>query len=144
MERKRIRDETIEILCNKLHNLVPPAEDADFDYDHQALVPDITKDPLDIAEVTMDLEDAFGVNFENAMPGDPGMETIGKVVDYLEARINDPTRARDAKNASDAKDAKAAARRDRREREKSALVPKDHPHGHKPALAARAKGAKSR
>ena len=88
MDRKRIRDEVIEILCNKLHNLPPPGDDPDFDYEHQALVPDITKDPLDVAEVAMDLEDAFGVNFEEALPGDPGMETIGKVVDYLDMRIN--------------------------------------------------------
>jgi acyl carrier protein len=143
MERKRIRDEAIEILSNKLHNLMPPSEDADFDYDHQALVPDITKDPLDIAEVTMDLEDAFGVNFEGAMPGDAGMETIGKVVDYLEARINDPTRARDAKlvrDAKDAKNAKATAAR----REKSALEPKRQPHGGKPAPKAKAKSVKSK
>jgi acyl carrier protein len=87
MDRKRIRDEIIEILCNKLHNLPPPSDEA-FDYEHQALVPDITKDPLDIAEVAMDLEDAFGVNFEEALPGDPGMETIGKVIEYLDLRIN--------------------------------------------------------
>ena len=87
MDRKRIRDEVVEILAAKLHNLPQPSDDDDFDYDGQALVPDITKDPLDIQEVSMDLEDAFGVNFEEALPGDPGMETIGKVVDFLETRI---------------------------------------------------------
>src|SRR5208283_1734227 len=80
MDRKRIREEVIEILCNKLHNLPHPSDAGDFDYEHQALVPDITKDPLDVAEVAMDLEDAFGVNFEDALPGDPSMETLGKVV----------------------------------------------------------------
>jgi acyl carrier protein len=87
MDRKRIRDEVIEILCAKLHNLPQPSDEDDFDYDTQVLVPEITKDPLDIAEVSMDLEDAFGVNFEEILPGDTGMETIGKVVDYLESRI---------------------------------------------------------
>ena len=87
MDRKRIRDEVIEILCAKLHNLPQPSDEDDFDYDTQVLVPEITKDPLDIAEVSMDLEDAFGVNFEEILPGDSGMETIGKVVDYLESRI---------------------------------------------------------
>jgi acyl carrier protein len=43
---------------------------------------------LDVAEVAMDLEDAFGVNFEESLPGDPSMETIGKVVDFLDQRIN--------------------------------------------------------
>jgi acyl carrier protein len=90
MEKKRIRDEVIEILCNKLHNLPHPGDDDEFDYEHQALVPDITKDPLDIAEVSMDLEDAFGVNFDEALPGEAGLETIGKVVEYLNARINTP------------------------------------------------------
>ena len=88
MDRKRIRDEVIEILCAKLHNLPQPSDEDDFEYDTQVLVPEITKDPLDIAEVSMDLEDAFGVNFEDTMPGDAGMETIGKVVDYLDNRIS--------------------------------------------------------
>ena len=87
MDRKRIREEVVEILCAKLHNLPQPSHEDDFDSETQALVPDITKDPLDIAEVSMDLEDAFGVNFEDTMPGDGGMETIGKVVDYLDERI---------------------------------------------------------
>jgi acyl carrier protein len=93
MDKKRIRDEVIEIMCNKLHNLPHPGDDDEFDYDKQALVPDITKDPLDIAEVAMDLEDAFGVNFEEALPGEVGLETIGRVVDYLERRINDDRKA---------------------------------------------------
>ena len=88
MDRKRIREEVIEILCTKLHNLPHPGDDDSFDYEHQALVPEITKDPLDIAEVAMDLEDAFGVNFEEALPGEPGLETIGKIVEYLDQRIN--------------------------------------------------------
>jgi len=97
IDKKRIRDEVIEILCNKLHNLPHPGDDDEFDYEHQALVPDITKDPLDIAEVSMDLEDAFGVNFDEALPGEAGLETIGKVVDYLNARINTPRKEAKAK-----------------------------------------------
>ena len=31
MDRVRIRDEVIEILCAKLPNLLPPVEDPDFD-----------------------------------------------------------------------------------------------------------------
>lgn len=89
MDRKRIADEVVEIMSNKLHNLPHPQDVADFsEYEHQRLVPDITKDPLDIAEVAMDLEDAFGVNFEEALPGEAGMETIGQVIDYLSQRIN--------------------------------------------------------
>lgn len=96
MERKRIREEVIEILANKLHKLPPPppswepSEDDEepFDYDAQALKPDVTDNHLDIAEVSMDLEDAFGINFEDALPGDAGLETIGKVIDYIEVRVS--------------------------------------------------------
>jgi hypothetical protein len=91
MDRKRIRDEVIEILAHKLTRLPPlpsSGEDEGFDYDACALRPDITDNQLDIAEVAMDLEDAFGVNFEEALPGDAGMETIGKVVDFLAAKVN--------------------------------------------------------
>lgn len=101
MEKKRIREEVIEIMCNKLHNLPHPGDDDEFDYDKQALVPDITKDPLDIAEVAMDLEDAFGVNFDEALPGEAGLETIGRVVDYLDRRINDERRTVARKAAAD-------------------------------------------
>ncbi len=96
MDRKRIFDEVIEILSNKLHQLPPPShgsagvqeEDA-FDYESCKLVPDITSNHLDIAEVTMDMEDAFGVSFEDSkQPGAEGLETIGKVVDFITARVN--------------------------------------------------------
>ncbi len=93
MDHKRIREEVIEILANKLHKLPAPPpswEDPedDFDYEAQALKPDITDNHLDIAEVSMDLEDAFGINFEDSLPGDAGMETIGLVVDFIEKRVN--------------------------------------------------------
>ena len=83
MDRNRVRDEVIEILAHKLNNLPSLHPDEDFDYENQVLVPDVTKDPLDIQEVTMDLEDAFGVNFDEVLPGEGGMETIGKVIDYV-------------------------------------------------------------
>ncbi len=92
MDRKRVFEEVVEILSNKLHQLPPlptePADGDDFDYENQQLIPDITSNHLDIAEVSMDLEDAFGVNFEEALPGSEGLETIGKVVDHIHARIS--------------------------------------------------------
>ncbi|GDY13045.1 hypothetical protein LBMAG53_19230 [Planctomycetota bacterium] len=90
MDRKRIRDEVIEIMAHKLPRLPPlpvTGDDDGFDYDGCVLRPEITDNQLDIAEVTMDLEDAFGVNFDEAMPGDQAMDTIGKVVDFIHARI---------------------------------------------------------
>lgn len=89
MDRKRIRDEVIEILAHKLHRL-PTLVDGDkdgFGFEAQRLVPDITDNHLDIAEVAMDLEDAFGVNFEDVLPGGAGMETIGQVIEYVAGRL---------------------------------------------------------
>jgi acyl carrier protein len=83
MDRKRIHDEVIEILAHKLHAVPPLGSDDGFDYESQILVPDITKDPLDIAEVSMDLEDAFGFNFDAVMPGEAGMETVGKLIEHI-------------------------------------------------------------
>lgn len=83
MDRKRIADETIEILCNKLHALPLPAEDPEFEFDTMHFIPDITQDPLDIAEVTMDLEDAFGFNFNEHELGKEGLETIGQLIDFI-------------------------------------------------------------
>lgn len=94
MDRKRIHDEVIEILANKLHQLPPPPlspeEDDGFDYANQRLIPDITSNHLDIAEVSMDLEDAFGINFDEALPGSEGLETIGLLVDHIHLKINAP------------------------------------------------------
>ncbi len=106
MDRKRIREEVIEILANKLHKLPSPPPswedegEEPFDYDAQVLRPEITDNHLDIAEVAMDLEDAFGVNFEDALPGDASMDTIGKIIDYIQARIQ-TAHAKAAKKAED-------------------------------------------
>lgn len=89
MDKKRIRDEVIEILANKLHRL-PTLADGDaegFDFLGQKLIPEITDNHLDISEVAMDLEDAFGVNFEDVLPGGQGMETIGQVIEFLAGRL---------------------------------------------------------
>ena len=93
MDRKRVADEVIEILANKLHNLPPlpvhpDDEEEPFDYEAQRLIPDVTENTLDIAEVSMDLEDAFGINFDEILPGGEGMETIGNVVDHIHRRVN--------------------------------------------------------
>lgn len=89
MDRKRIRDEVIEILAHKLHKL-PPLVDGDqdgFNFEAQKLIPEITDNHLDIAEVAMDIEDAFGVNFEDVLPGGEGLESIGQVIEFISNRI---------------------------------------------------------
>ncbi len=102
MDRARIRAEVIEILAHKLYSLPPiPAngDEGGHDYDgtrirttktdageveHQGL----TDNPLDLHEVGMDLEDAFGVSFDDKLPGDEGLETIKDVVEHVHARVN--------------------------------------------------------
>ena len=91
MDRTRIMEEVVEILANKLHQLpTPPSDrdaDPDFDYENQVFS-ELVQHHLDIAEVSMDLEDAFGVNFEETLPGGAGLETIGQVVDFIHLKVN--------------------------------------------------------
>lgn len=98
MDRKRIKEEILEILCAKLHNLPTPADDPEHDFEGQRIrtkkgeggvveIQGLTDNQLDIAEVAMDLEDAFGFNFDEALPGDDGLETIGKVIDHITAQV---------------------------------------------------------
>lgn len=98
MDRDRVHAEVIEILANKLHRLpTPPSHpepgEEPFDYAGQRLVPDITDNHLDIAEVAMDLEDAFGFNFDDRLPGGEGLETIGQLVDFIHQRVVTARRA---------------------------------------------------
>lgn len=87
MDRKRIADEVIELLCNKLPSLPLPADNPDFDYLSIQLVPDITSNDLDIAEISMDIEDAFEISFGEFLPGSEGLPSIGSIVDYIEERL---------------------------------------------------------
>ena len=88
MDRKRISDEVIEILCHKLLALPLPGDDPDYDYTVQNLVPEITDNELDIAEVAMDLEDAFDVQFLDTLPGSEALPTIGDVINFIEEKVN--------------------------------------------------------
>jgi acyl carrier protein len=102
MERARIRAEVIELISHKLYSLPPIAANGDeggHDYDGtrirtvkgddgQVETQGLTDNPLDLHEVGMDLEDAFGVSFDDKLPGDEGLETIGDVVAHIHARVN--------------------------------------------------------
>lgn len=90
MELERVREEVIEIFADKLTRLPPMSVGDRFDFNNQAIAPDITDDPLDIAELTMALEDAFGILFEDKVPGDSGMETISDVVAFIHEEMNKP------------------------------------------------------
>lgn len=87
MDRERVKSETIEVLCHKLHALGDVNNPVD-DIESKVLFPDVTEDELDVAEVTMDLEDAFGTHFTDGVPGDPGLETVGEIIDFLYERVN--------------------------------------------------------
>ena len=91
LSRARIRDELIELLCEKLLNLHTPHDvEPDYDYESIRLMPDITDNELDLAEVAMDIEDAFGIAFEdNHLPGGRDLETIGKIIDFIAGSLKE-------------------------------------------------------
>lgn len=93
MDRKRVADEVIELLCAKLLTLPLPIDDPEFDYEGQQLCPDVTDNELDIAEVAMDLEDAFDIQFKGTMPGSEELPTIGDVITFIYERVNNPDSA---------------------------------------------------
>lgn len=82
MDRARILEEVVEIISHKLHSLPPWGQYLPPDYEIRTFTPELTLNGLDIAEVGMDIEDAFGVAFEHDL-GTPGLQTIGQVVDYI-------------------------------------------------------------
>lgn len=90
MELDRVREEVIEILTEKLNRLPPMSVGDAFNFNDQIIAPDITDDPLDIAEVTMALEDAFGILFDDKVPGDSGLETVKDVVEHIHELLNQP------------------------------------------------------
>lgn len=47
------------------------------------VVADLGADSLDIAEIMMDLEDAFGVKLEE----DQELKTIGDIIKYIDAKV---------------------------------------------------------
>jgi len=87
MDRKRVADEVIEVLCHKLPQLPLPGEDPSYNYEKQRLVPDVTDNQLDVAEVQMDLEDAFDVAFVEEMPGEGSLITVGDLIDYIHDKV---------------------------------------------------------
>ena len=91
MDRARVVEEVVEILANKLHQLPPPAnkrsEAEEFDYESQSFA-ELTANPLDVAEVMMDLEDAFGITFEDTVLGGKGTETVGQAIDLIHTKVN--------------------------------------------------------
>ena len=97
MDRARVKDEVIEVLCKKLYRLGEinsPVADIE---EKVIFSDDVTKDELDIAEIVMDLEDAFGVVFTELVPGEQGLETVGEIIDHLHEQVSNDSRVRDAR-----------------------------------------------
>ena len=83
MDRNRVAEEIIAIMCRKLLRLPRPTEEPHFDYEGQIISPNVTRNHLDIAEVVMEIEDNFGIVFDGPEPGDDSMKTIGHVIDFV-------------------------------------------------------------
>jgi acyl carrier protein len=86
MERARILEEVVEIVAHKLSSLPAWGRYQPADYEIRKFNPELTLNHLDLAEVAMDIEDAFGVAFEHDL-GQPGFETIAQVVDYIDGQL---------------------------------------------------------
>lgn len=72
-----IRNKVIDIIADRLSRDKATITEA------SNIVADLGADSLDIAEIMMDLEDAFGVKLEE----DQDLKTIGDVMKYIEGKV---------------------------------------------------------
>jgi acyl carrier protein len=72
-----IRNKVIDIIADRL------SKDKATITDASNVIADLGADSLDIAEIMMDLEDAFGVKLEE----DQELKTIGDIVKYIESKV---------------------------------------------------------
>lgn len=72
-----IRNKVIDIIADRL------SKDKATITDASNVIADLGADSLDIAEIMMDLEDAFGVKLEE----DQDLKTIGDIVKYIEGKV---------------------------------------------------------
>ena len=73
-----IREKVITIIAERL------SQDKDSVTDNSNVIADLGADSLDIAEIMMDLEDAFGIKVEEDTDG---LNTIGDIVKYIEEQV---------------------------------------------------------
>lgn len=74
-----ISAKVIEIIAERL------SKDADGINENSNVVADLGADSLDIAEIMMDLEDAFGIKLEDENAEGP--KTVGDIVTYIESKV---------------------------------------------------------
>ncbi len=73
-----VTSKVIEIIAERL------SKDLEGITEASNIIADLGADSLDIAEIMMDLEDAFGVKVDEDTEG---MNTIGDIVKYVEGKI---------------------------------------------------------
>lgn len=73
-----IRNKVIEIIAERL------SKEADAITDESNVIADLGADSLDIAEIMMDLEDAFGIKLEE---DNDSLKTIGDIVSYISGKV---------------------------------------------------------
>lgn len=72
-----IKNKVIDIIADRL------SKDKATITESSNVIADLGADSLDIAEIMMDLEDAFGVKLEE----DQELKTIGDIVKYIESKV---------------------------------------------------------
>lgn len=72
-----IKNKVIDIIADRLSRDKATITEA------SNVVADLGADSLDIAEIMMDLEDAFGVKLED----DQDVKTIGDIIKYIEKKV---------------------------------------------------------
>jgi len=74
-----IKNKVIEIIADRL------SKEADSISENSNVVADLGADSLDIAEIMMDLEDAFGIKLEDDQQQGP--QTVGDIINYIESKV---------------------------------------------------------
>ena len=74
-----IQNKVIEIIAERL------GKEADGITPESNVVADLGADSLDIAEIMMDLEDAFGIKLEDENAEGP--KTVGDIINYIQGKL---------------------------------------------------------
>ncbi len=73
-----VASKVIEVIAERL------SKDPESVTEASNVIADLGADSLDIAEIMMDLEDAFGIKVEEDTEG---LNTIGDIVKYIEGKV---------------------------------------------------------
>jgi acyl carrier protein len=74
-----VKSKVIEIIAERL------SKDAESINENSNVVADLGADSLDIAEIMMDLEDAFGIKLEDDQAEGP--KTVGDIIAFIESKV---------------------------------------------------------